>query len=131
MTRYLCLKASEFEDLLMLFADDVAAKVWNKMPYDKWKGFLKKLDSKDYPFVGIDFGETEVLITFIDHSGDSYDTQIFHKGDKTFGDFLFREYAEQMIQAVVSFFSLLNYQYHYFFGRLRMIPITLALPNLT
>lgn len=93
MTRYLCLKASEFEDLLMLFADDVAAKVWNKMPYDKWKGFLKKLDSKDYPFVGIDFGETEVLITFIDHSGDSYDTQIFHKGDKTFGDFLFREYA--------------------------------------
>lgn len=93
MTRYLCLKASEFEDLLMLFADDVAAKVWNKMPYDKWKGFLKKLDSKDYPFVGIDFRETEVLITFIDHSGDSYDTQIFHKGDKTFGDFLFREYA--------------------------------------
>lgn len=93
MTRYLCLKASEFEDLLMLFADDVAAKVWNKMPYDKWKGFLKKLDSKDYPFVGIDFGETEVLITFIDHSGDSYDTQNFHKGDKSFGDFLFREYA--------------------------------------
>lgn len=93
MTRYLCLKASEFEDLLMLFADDVAAKVWNKMPYDKWKGFLKKLDSKDYPFVGIDFGENEVLITFIDHNGDPYASQIFHKGDKTFGDFLFREYA--------------------------------------
>ena len=96
MTRYLCLKASEFEDLLMLFADDVAAKVWNKMPYDKWKGFLKKLDSKDYPFVGIDFGETEVLITFIDYDGNSYgydDTQNFHKGDKSFGDFLFREYA--------------------------------------
>ena len=36
MIEYLCLKASEFEDLLMLFADDVAAKVWNKMPYDKW-----------------------------------------------------------------------------------------------
>ena len=96
MTRYLCLKASEFEDLLMLFADDVAAKVWNKMPYDKWKRLLKKLDSKDYPFVGIDFGETEVLITFIDHDGNAYeydDTQNFHKGDKSFGDFLFREYA--------------------------------------
>ena len=96
MTRYLCLKASEFEDLLMLFADDVAAKVWNKMPYDKWKGFLKKLDSKDYPFVDLDFGETEVLITFIDYDGNSYgydDTQNFHKGDKSFGDFLFREYA--------------------------------------
>lgn len=93
MTRYLCLKASEFEDLLMLFADDVAAKVWNKMPYDKWKGFLKKLDSKDYPFVDLDFGETEVLITFIDHNGYPCDTQNFHKGDKSFGDFLFREYA--------------------------------------
>lgn len=95
MIRYLCLKASEFEDLLMLFADDVAAKVWNKMPYDKWKKLLKKLDSKDYPFVDISFGENEVLITFIDHSGDSYDSdsQIFHKGDKSFGDFLFREYA--------------------------------------
>lgn len=96
MTRYLCLKASEFEDLLMLFADDVAAKVWNKMPYDKWKRLLKKLDSKDYPFVGIDFGKTEVLTTFIDHDGNSYeynDTQNFHKGDKSFGDFLFREYA--------------------------------------
>lgn len=93
MIRYLCLKASEFEDLLMLFADDVAAKVWNKMPYDKWKGFLKKLDSKEYPFVGIDFGVNEVLITFIDHNGDSYANEIFHKGDKTFGDFLFREYA--------------------------------------
>lgn len=93
MTHYLCLKASEFEDLLMLFADDVAAKVWNKMPYDKWKGFLKKLDSKDYPFVDLDFGETEVLITFIDHNGYPRDTQNFHKGDKSFGDFLFREYA--------------------------------------
>lgn len=93
MTRYLSLKASEFEDLLMLFADDVAAKVWNKMPYDKWKGFLKKLDSKDYPFVDLDFGETEVLITFIDHNGYPRDTQNFHKGDKSFGDFLFREYA--------------------------------------
>ena len=96
MTRYLCLKASEFEDLLMLFADNVAAKVWNKMPYDKWKRLLKKLDSKDYPFVGIDFGKTEVLTTFIDHDGNAYeydDTQNFHKGDKSFGDFLFREYA--------------------------------------
>lgn len=96
MTRYLCLKASEFEDLLMLFADDVAAKVWNKIPYDKWKRLLKKLDSKDYPFVGIDFGKTEVLTTFIDHDGNAYeydDTQNFHKGDKSFGDFLFREYA--------------------------------------
>jgi hypothetical protein len=95
MIRYLCLKASEFEDLLMLFADDVAAKVWNKMPYDKWKGFLKKLDSKDYPFVGIDFGENKVLITFIDYNGDAYeyDNQNFRKGDKSFGDFLFREYA--------------------------------------
>lgn len=93
MTHYLCLKASEFEDLLMLFADDVAGKVWNKMPYDKWKGFLKKLDSKDYPFVDLDFGETEVLITFIDHNGYPRDTQNFHKGDKSFGDFLFREYA--------------------------------------
>ena len=96
MTRFLCLKASEFEDLLMLFADDVAAKVWNKMPYDKWKRLLKKLDSKDYPFVDIDFGKTEVFTTFIDHDGNSYeydDTQNFHKGDKSFGDFLFREYA--------------------------------------
>jgi hypothetical protein len=95
MIRYLCLKASEFEDLLMLFADDVAAKVWNKMSYDKWKGFLKKLDSKDYPFVGIDFGENKVLITFIDYNGDAYeyDNQNFRKGDKSFGDFLFREYA--------------------------------------
>ena len=93
MTHYLCLKASEFEDLLMLFADDVAAKVWNKMPYDKWKGFLKKLDSKDYPFVDLDFGETEVLITFIDHNGYPRDTQNFHKDDKSFGAFLFREYA--------------------------------------
>ena len=93
MTNYLCLKASEFEDLLMLFADDVAGKVYNKMPYDKWKGFLKKLDSKDYPFMDIDFGETEVLINFIDHVGNPRDTQIFHKGDKSFGDFLFREYG--------------------------------------
>lgn len=93
MTHYLCLKASEFEDLLMLFADDVAAKVWNKMPYDKWKGFLKKLDSKDYPFVDLDFGETEVLITFIDHNGYPRNTQNFHKDDKSFGAFLFREYA--------------------------------------
>ena len=93
MTNYLCLKASEFEDLLMLFADDVAGKVYKKMPYDKWKDYLKWLDSKDYPFVDIDFGETEVLITFIDHVGNPRNTQIFHKGDKSFGDFLYREYG--------------------------------------
>lgn len=93
MTNYLCLKASEFEDLLMLFADDVAGKVYKKMPYDKWKDYLKWLDSKDYPFVDIDFGETEVLINFIDHVGNPRNTQIFHKGDKSFGDFLYREYG--------------------------------------
>lgn len=93
MTNYLCLKALEFEDLLMLFADDVAGKVYKKMPYDKWKDYLKWLDSKDYPFVDIDFGETEVLITFIDHVGNPRNTQIFHKGDKSFGDFLYREYG--------------------------------------
>lgn len=93
MINYLCLKASEFEDLLMLFADDVAGKVYNKMPYDKWKDYMKRLDSKDYPFVDIDFGETEVLINFIDHVGNPRNTQIFHKGDKSFGDFLFREYG--------------------------------------
>lgn len=93
MTNYLCLKALEFEDLLMLFADDVAGKVYKKMPYDKWKDYLKWLDSKDYPFVDIDFGETEVLINFIDHVGNPRNTQIFHKGDKSFGDFLYREYG--------------------------------------
>ena len=93
MTRYLCLKASEFEDLLMLFADDVAAKVWNKMPYYKWKELLKKLDSKRFPYVQIDFGMKDVWITFTDDAGTDCDTDIFRKGDKSFGDFLFREYA--------------------------------------
>lgn len=93
MTRYLCLKASEFEDLLMLFADDVAAKVWNKMPYNKWKTCLSKLDSKDYPYVEIDFGEEKVYITFDDCHGYSHTLEPFFKGDKSFGDFLFREYA--------------------------------------
>lgn len=87
------IKASEFEDLLMLFADDVAAKVYNKMPYDKWKGLLKKLDSKRFPYVEIDFGAKDVWITFIDEADTESDTDIFRKGDKSFGDFLFREYA--------------------------------------
>lgn len=87
------IKASEFEDLLMLFADDVAAKVWNKMPYDKWKGFLKLLDSKRFPYVQIDFGVKDVWITFTNDVDTDCDTDIFRKGDKSFGDFLFREYA--------------------------------------
>ena len=87
------IKASEFEDLLMLFADDVAAKVYNKMPYDKWKGLLKKLDSKHFPYVEINFGAKDVWITFIDEADTESDTDIFRKGDKSFGDFLFREYA--------------------------------------
>ena len=85
--------ASEFEDLLMLFADDVAAKVYNKMPYDKWKGLLKLLDSKRFPYVQIDFGMKDVWVTFTDDLDTDCDTDIFRKGDKSFGDFLFREYA--------------------------------------
>lgn len=87
------IKASEFEDLLMLFADDVAAKVYNKMPYDKWKGFLKLLDSRRFPYVQIDFGMKDVWITFTNDLDTDCDTDIFRKGDKSFGDFLFREYA--------------------------------------
>lgn len=93
MTYSNVMKASEFEDLLMLFADDVAAKVYNKMPYDKWKGFLKLLDSRRFPFVEIDFGAKDIWITFIDEADTEGDTHIFYKGDKSFGDFLFREYA--------------------------------------
>lgn len=94
MTNYLCLKASEFEDLLMLFADDVAGKVYNKMPYDKWKGFLKRLDSKRFPFVEIEFGAKEVLTTFLHETDTSQNVMnFFHKDDKSFGAFLFREYA--------------------------------------
>jgi hypothetical protein len=94
MTNYLCLKASEFEDLLMLFADDVAGKVYNKMPYDKWKDYLKRLDSKHFPFVEIEFGAKEVLTTFIHETDNSQNVMnFFHKDDKSFGAFLFREYA--------------------------------------
>jgi hypothetical protein len=94
MTNYLCLKASEFEDLLMLFADDVAGKVYNKMPYDKWKDYLKRLDSKSFPFVEIEFGAKEVLTTFLHETDISQNVMnFFHKDDKSFGAFLFREYA--------------------------------------
>lgn len=94
MTNYLCLKASEFEDLLMLFADDVAGKVYNKMPYDKWKDYLKRLDSKHFPFVEIEFGAKEVLTTFLHETDTSQNVMnFFHKDDKSFGAFLFREYA--------------------------------------
>ena len=94
MTDYLCLKASEFEDLLMLFADDVAGKVYNKMPYDKWKDYLKRLDSKRFPFVEIEFGAKEVLTTFLHETDTSQNVMnFFHKDDKSFGAFLFREYA--------------------------------------
>lgn len=94
MTDYLCLQASEFEDLLMLFADDVAGKVYNKMPYDKWKDYLKRLDSKRFPFVEIEFGAKEVLTTFLHETDTSQNVMnFFHKDDKSFGAFLFREYA--------------------------------------
>ena len=94
MTNYLCLKASEFEVLLMLFADDVAGKVYNKMPYDKWKDYLKRLDSKHFPFVEIEFGAKEVLTTFLHETDTSQNVMnFFHKDDKSFGAFLFREYA--------------------------------------
>lgn len=94
MIDYLCLKASEFEDLLMLFADDVAGKVYNKMPYDKWKDYMKRLDSKGFPFVEIEFGAKEVMTTFIHETDTSRNVMnFFHKDDKSFGAFLFREYA--------------------------------------
>lgn len=94
MTNYLCLKVSEFEDLLMLFADDVAGKVYKKMPYDKWKDYLKRLDSKHFPFVEIEFGAKEVLTTFLHETDTSQNVMnFFHKDDKSFGAFLFREYA--------------------------------------
>ena len=95
MTDYLCLKASEFEDLLMLFADDVAGKVYNKMPYAQWKGFLKLLDSKHFPFVELFFetAKESVEITFLDYDGIRCDATVFGKTDKSFGAFLFREYA--------------------------------------
>lgn len=94
MINYLCLKASEFEDLLMLFADDVAGKVYNKMPYDKWKDYMKRLDSKGFPFVEIEFGAKEVMTTFIHETDTSRNVMnFFHKDDKSFGAFLFREYA--------------------------------------
>ena len=94
MIDYLCLQASEFEDLLMLFADDVAGKVYNKMPYDKWKDYLKRLDSKRFPFVEIEFGAKEVLTTFLHETDTSQNVMnFFHKDDKSFGAFLFREYA--------------------------------------
>lgn len=94
MIEYLCLKASEFEDLLMLFADDVAGKVYKKMPYDKWKDYLKRLDSKCFPFVEIEFGAKEVLTTFLHETDTSRNVMdFFHKDDKSFGAFLFREYA--------------------------------------
>lgn len=95
MTYDICLKASEFEDLLMLFADDVAGKVYNKMPYAQWKGFLKLLDSKHFPFVELFFetAKESVEITFLDYDGIPCDATVFGKTDKSFGAFLFREYA--------------------------------------
>lgn len=95
MTYDICLKASEFEDLLMLFADDVAGKVYNKMPYAQWKGFLKLLDSKHFPFVELFFetAKESVEITFLDYDDIPCNATVFGKTDKSFGAFLFREYA--------------------------------------
>lgn len=94
MTYSNIIRASEFKDLLMFFAGDVAAKVYNKMPYDKWKGFLKLLDSKDYPYVHLLFesNKESVEVAFLDSDKISNLTT-FGKTDKSFGAFLFREYA--------------------------------------
>lgn len=94
MTYSNIIRASEFKDLLMLFAGDVAAKIYNKMPYDKWKGFLKLLDNKNYPYVHFLFetNKESVEVAFLDFDRKSNLTT-FGKNDKSFGAFLFREYA--------------------------------------